>query len=83
MKQVVIDFSGAGLQNGAVHFLKGIVLYGAIGAVTYAIQHVANFHPGTIYDGTIDVILAELLQASSKWLTTEKTVIDTSTEILG
>lgn len=71
MKQIVIDFSAAGWKKSVTHFLKGVVLYAAIGAVGYATTRYTSWHPGTLIEVATYTGVGEALQAASKWLTTQ------------
>lgn len=73
MNQVTLDFTSAGSIKAIKHFLAGVLLYAAVGGLTFAVQYVGNLHPGTMYDGIIVVGVSEALQAVSKWLTAQQT----------
>lgn len=79
MSSITLDYTRAGLLNGVKHFIKGALLYAAIGGVGYAISYFTNWHPGTVYDTMILVGVGEVLQATSKWLRTQKEQFDAPT----
>lgn len=73
MSTITLDYTKAGALNGVKHFAKGILLYGAIGAVQYGLIRLNVWHPDTAVTMSISVIVGEVLQAVSKWLRTQTT----------
>lgn len=67
---MLLDTSAKGIKDGVIHFLKGVVLYAAVGAIGYAVSVVGNLHATTPEALLAVTLISEALQGASKWLKT-------------
>jgi hypothetical protein len=75
MKSLTLDFSSAGVWLGVKHFLVGILLAAAIGAVSFGMAWLSHYSVSThnVEIASLIPFVSEALQGFYKWLTTKQT----------
>ena len=76
--QLVLDFSSAGIVAGVKHFIVGILLAAAVGAVAFTLAWLQHYQISThnVEIASLIPFVSEAVQGFAKWLTTKQQAED-------